>query len=377
MGYEVLDFRGNSWLVGQPSGTFQFDQMTAGLQASGASAPNTGNYFAGFELGSVRAATFSQYTTTWVPRDAVNSLYVQDDWKFSPTLTLNLGLRWSTESPYNTKSGIKSNFDPTVIDPLSGRMGAVVHPAGPLNQRDWKKFQPRIGLAWHPLDKWVFRSGFAIYGLDIRFPNALEQFDEYQALDVQQRAPGDPRQLFQLSQGPGPITYNVLANGSAPYVGTNFSSRNISWMDPHLHPGYVLNWNGTVEYQLSPNNLLTFSYQGSSGIDLIESWNINAFSTNFGAGNPALQSAALAAPQNYLPYPQFGTINFLSNTGHNTYHSATIEFQKRYSQGLVFNGFYTFSKVLDDCDTDGGVCTGVAPVTDRNLNKGRASYDRS
>ena len=52
-----------------------------------------------------------------------------------------------------------------------------------------------------------------------------------------------------------------------------------------------------------------------------------------------------------------------------------MQFQKRYSQGLVLNSFYTFSKALDDCDTDYGTCTGVDAVTNRNLNKGRAGYD--
>jgi len=117
-------------------------------------------------------------------------------------------------------------------------------------------------------------------------------------------------------------------------------------------------------------------YQGSAGVRLVESWNVNVFPTDFGAGNPALQTAALAATQNYLPYPQFGAINYMSNTGHSSYHSATIQFEKRHSQGLVLNAFYTMAKTLDDCDSDSGTCTGVAPISNRNLAKGRAGYDR-
>ena len=100
------------------------------------------------------------------------------------------------------------------------------------------------------------------------------------------------------------------------------------------------------------------------------------FPTDFGAGNPALQTAALAATQNYLPYPQFGSINYMSNTGHSSYHSGTIQFEKRHSQGVVLNAFYTLSKAIDDCDSDSGTCTGVAPITNRNLAKGRAGFDR-
>jgi hypothetical protein len=377
MGYEVLDFRANYFQLGQPSGVFQFDNTTAGLQPSGQPVPNTGNLLAGFELGSVAVASFNTYTSTWLPRDAIHSLYFQDDWKVSQKLTLNLGLRWSTESPYHMAHGQESNFSPTTVDPLTGKMGAIVHPTGNLSERTLRDFQPRLGAAWHPLEKWVFRGGFGINTVDIRFPNSLQQFDEYFAQVVQQRAPGDPRPLFQLSQGPAPVVYNLQPNNTATYVGTNYGSRSIYWMDGRLRPGYVMNWNGTVEYQFSANNVLKLMYQGSAGVHLVESWNINVFPTDFGANDPALRAAAFAAAQNYLPYPQFGAIRYMSNTGHSSYHAGTVQFQKRYSQGVVLNSFYTFSKAIDDCDSDSGTCSGVAPIANRNLNKGRAGYDRN
>jgi hypothetical protein len=255
-GYEALHFRGNYYQLGQPSGVFQFDSMTAGLQPNGTALPNTGNQFAGFELGSVRQANFTLYTATWLPRDTIHSLYFQDDFKVNSTLTLNLGLRWSTESPFHAAHDQLSNFSPTTVDPVSGKMGAIIHPSGGLNDRSLHNFQPRIGAAWHPGEKWVLRGGFGVNTVDIRFPNALQQFDEYQAQVVQQRAPGDPRPLFQLSQGPTPVQYNIQPNGTATYVGTNFGSRSTTWIDGKLHPGYVMNWNATIEYQLSTNNVL-------------------------------------------------------------------------------------------------------------------------
>ena len=376
LGYEYLNFQANYFQLGQPSGQFQFDNMTAGLQANGQPVPNTGNQLAGLELGYVRQANFSAYTTTWLPRDSIHSLYFQDDWKFSRTITLNLGLRWSTESPFHTAHNLVSNFSPTTVDPVSGRMGAVIHPNGGLNNRYLKNFQPRFGAAWHPVDSLVFRGGFGINTIDIRFPNALQQFDEYQSQVAQQQAPGNPTPLYRLSQFPGQAPYPIRSNGSSPFVGTNYSSRNIYWMDTDLHPGYAMNWNLSVQYQSGENNLLKLTYQGSAGVDLVESWNNNVFPTSFGANNPALRAAAFAAPQNYLPYPQFGQINYMSNTGHSTYHGGTVQFQKRYSQGLVLNSFYTYSKAINSCDNDYDVCTGVAPVENRNLNKARATYDR-
>jgi len=256
MGYELLYFRANYFQLGQPSGVFQFDNMTAGLQANGQPVPNTGNLLAGFELGYVAQASFTSYLTTWLPRDSINSAYFQDDWKATRTLTLNLGLRWSTESPFHTAHGLISNFSPTAIDPLTGLKGAIVHPSGTLNQRHLNDIQPRFGLAWHPLDKWVFRSGFGVNTVDIRFPNALQQFDEYQAQVVQAQLPGNPSPLFRLSNGPAPVAYNVLSNNTALYVGKNYGSRNLYWMDSNLHPGYVMNWNASLECQLGANNLL-------------------------------------------------------------------------------------------------------------------------
>jgi len=375
MGYEILLFTDTFYQQGYPSGQFNFANTTAGLQPNGQPIPNTGNTFAAFELGAVSAATFSTYTNTWQPRESINSLYFQDDWKYSRNLTFNLGLRWSTESPYHTAHGQESEFSPTTVDPLTGLMGAVVHPTGGLNSRDLRNFQPRIGMAYHVRDRWVLRGGFGLNTVDIRWPNQGMQFDEYQALVVQQRLSNNPLPLFQLSQGPAPVVYNLQPNGTAPYVGTNYGSRNITWLDPTLHPGYVLNWNVTVEYQLSANNLFKVFYAGSAGVHLVESWNVNAFPTDFGASNPALQAAAFANTQAYLPYPQFGTISHMANTGHSSYHSGTVQYSKRYSNGLVLDSFYTYSKALDDCDSDYGTCTGVSPIADRNLNKGRAGYD--
>jgi hypothetical protein len=77
--------------------------------------------------------------------------------------------------------------------------------------------------------------------------------------------------------------------------------------------------------------------------------------------------------QNFKPYPQFGNINLISNFGHNTYHAATLRFEKRYSRGLTLNAFYTWSKTLDNADDDGN--SGGITYYNRSLEKGRANYD--
>ena len=65
---------------------------------------------------------------------------------------------------------------------------------------------------------------------------------------------------------------------------------------------------------------MTLTYQGSAGVGLINNWEYNTFPIDFGANDPALRAAAFAAPQNYRPFPHFGSITMRSNFGHSTYH---------------------------------------------------------
>lgn len=377
VGYEILHFRLNSTVTNRPSGAFFFDGMTAGLQPNGASIPNTGSTWAGFLLGSVRQAQFDAELTSWLPRSSIHSFYFQDDWKVTPTVTANLGIRYSNESPFTTKYGLMSNFDPNGADAVvAGGKGAIIHPAGSLSARDSNNFQPRIGLAWHARSKMVIRGGFAVNTIDVKFPSLRGQFDEYVGQVNLQRAPGDPRPLFQISSGPGPIAIPVRSNDTAGFVGTNYGSRNVDLWDPNLRNPYVLNWNTSVQYQISQSYLVETMYQGSSGVGLVERWNINTFPVDFGKGNPTLQNQVLAASQNFRPFPNYGNINDRSNFGHSTFHSGTIKVEKRLSQGLSFSTFYTYSKAIDsqDNDNDG---SGLAPIQNRGLEKARAGYDRN
>ncbi len=374
MGYELLRFRLNSAVLANPV-QFNFD-TTTGLQANGQPIPNTGNVFAGFLTGYVSQAVFRSELASWLPRSSIHSFYFQDDWKLTPRLTLNLGLRYSNESPFSTKYGVMSQFDPNGTDPLTGRKGAVAHPTSGLNKRDNNNFDPRFGVAWHPLEKWVFRGGFGFYRVDVKFPSGREMYDEYVATANQQPAPGDPTPIYRISNGTRPPAFNVLQNGTSPFVGTNFGSRGISWWDPNLRNPYVMNWNASIQRDLGKDYLAEISYQGSGSVGLIERWEYNTFPIDFAANDPVLRNQVFAAAQNYRPFPQFGNIPLRSNFGHSTFHSGTIKLEKRLSRGLFFNTFYTFSKTINSADTDnsGG---GVAPIQNRGLEKGRAGFDRN
>lgn len=254
-GYELLRTRINSHLEQRPSGTY----LLGGTEFP--FTPGTGNVFASFLMGGVVRADFTKALATWLPRWWSHALYFQDDWKVSPKLTLNLGIRWQTESPYQTKYGQQSRFDPTAIDPLTGLKGALLHPTGALAGRDINNFQPRVGVAYNFRKDWVFRGGFAINTLDLWTNGLRENFEEYLATAVIQQPTGNPSLAFKLSQGPPPVNFNVRPDGSAPFIGTNFAGRAASYFDPAMRSPYVMNWNAGIQRQLGRSYLLDINYQ--------------------------------------------------------------------------------------------------------------------
>jgi hypothetical protein len=365
-GYELLRTRINSHLEERPSGTYLFGGTELPFT------PGTGNAFASFLLGGVVRADFTRAFATWLPRWWSHALYFQDDWKVTRRLTLNLGLRWQTESPYSTKYGQQSQFDPTATDPLTGRRGALLHPAGSLYKRDANNFQPRVGVAYNFRENWVFRGGFALNTLDLWTNGLRENFEEYLATAVIQQPVGNPDIAFRLSEGPPAIKFNVQPDGSVPFVGTNFTGRNASYRDPNMRAPYVMNWNLGVQRQLGKTYLLEVNYQGSAGVGLLNRWDINAIPLDI-SKDPVLLNTIRSSPQNYKPYPQFGSVMMYSNFGHSSFHSGTVRLEKRLSGGLTFQSFYTWGKSIDQASDD-GTATGVT-FYNRRLEKGRSNYD--
>jgi hypothetical protein len=305
----------------------------------------------------------------------MHSLYFQDDWKILPNLTANVGVRWMAESPPNNKYGQQSRFNPTAPDNTAiGLLGVVEHPAGSMYNKDWNNFQPRVGLAWHARKNIVIRTGFALSTVDLRLQNPPT--NEYGSITATQNRPsGDYRPMFQISAGPNlPIPWpTIRADGSIPFSGSNYSGRGATWVNPNRVNPYSMNWKFGVQYALSPNYLVELEYTGNRSVKGFESWEMNGqsydWAWNLWRTNPTEFSKMEGNTQPYRPWTNFGGITFQGQGANAVYHSGIVKLEKRYSYGLTFLAYYTYSKGIDSSTS--------SIYIPRSLDRGRSSWDRT
>ena len=343
-GYQGIKQRENDIAATTPSGQYTFSSNATGGYNAGGTVPNTGNSLATFELGAVSSATFTTLLANYLPRWYLNQFYAQDDWRIRHNITLAIGIRYSVETPAQTQYGLKSNFSPTAIDPLTGDTGAVIHPKGNLYNTDWHNFTPRLGIAWNFRPKFVFRGSFGMFTQDL--VQTLPQ-DEYTATTAVSLASTNPNPAFYLSQGPGTVAYSIQPGNTAPYFTStaNYTGRNISYIDPNLRNPYSMTWSGGFQYEFKPNYLAELTYQGSAAVHLTGTVNINVLPQSiYQSTNTTQLTTVNNNTQAYLAYPQFGSVTETSNFGHSTYHAMIARLQHRYSNGFSANSLFTWSK---------------------------------
>ena len=329
-----------------PSGLYVFSGASTGYPFK----PNTGNSFADFLLGAPQYATFTQQLEPYYPRWWSNELYVQDTWQATSKMALNLGVRYDFETSGNTKYGYKSEFSPTATDPVTGLPGAITNPTGSIYGNAGNNWAPRLGVSYNFRPNWVFRGAFDYFTVD----NMTEMgMDNYEAIYAVAQPPGNPEPGMILSQGPGPINYPINSNHTANYVSAtnNFANRTATYFDPNLHNGHTMSYTAGVQWQFRPDAMLEVDYIGSSGYGLINQYavNINDLPQSiYASTDPTLLQSVFQKTQPYLPFPQFGNINYYSNWDGSSFNSGIIDVQKRYSHGLMFDAHYTYEKLIDE-----------------------------
>ncbi len=344
-GGEVLMYQDNSTPWGNvDAGTFTF----SGVFTQASPTNNSGGTgYADFLLGYVQS--WGAHNTPIVGfRQKSPQAFVQDDWKLTPKLTLNLGLRYEIQGAFSEVHNRLGIFDPNLLNPATGTLGAMRF-GGNLEAPDYKVFLPRIGFAYSPRNNTVVRSGFGIYA----YPWSVDTYSggsegvgtNYSgSLSSSGQAAGP---VFILSQA----TYanlNYVGPSHSPSV---YNGQSVSYVPYHTPVARSYQYNFSIEQQIGGGMMIQAAYVGSHGTNLSYPADINQVPANLLA--EAAAAPTTAAEQQFRPYPQFSNINGNTFNAISWYNSAQVTFAKRMNRGLSFDVNYTWSRLLDDQDSSG------------------------
>jgi outer membrane receptor protein involved in Fe transport len=305
------------------------------------------------------------------------ALFAQDDWKVTPRLTLNLGLRWEVEGGITDRHGAISNFDPDVISQVNGvtlRGGLAFPGVNGLSRghRDAEltNFQPRLGAAWQFLPRTVLRAGYGI--------TYLPTSGIYVGLDRSGFSLNTP--LLASTDGgftPFETLANPFPNGRLDPVGSSQGAltllgQSISGNLRDLRRGYAQQWGLSLQRELPGNWLVELGYMGNRGTKLPGRRTFDYLPEQFRALGTGLQTlvdnpyfgiipATLPLGQRQVAranlldtYPQFAGASGYATLADSIYHAGTLRIEKRFSGGLSVLVAYTFSKLIDNNTGDGG-----------------------
>jgi Carboxypeptidase regulatory-like domain len=343
-GFQFLRYRidtsysGNAGVWGEIDFGGQFSSALIGGTSTG------GSSLADFLLG-LPSQVQRGGVTGWGQRSSLFSGFFQDDWRITDALTLNLGLRYENHTPWIEANNHQVNF---------GLLSGAVEFAGQNGNSDalynaynlGGDFQPRIGFAWAPRAlgrKTVIRGAYSLssYSEGMGVNNRLAQNTPF--------VPGEAVSQY-TSNGtnlPGTTLSQGLPLSPAPgaYTGiTEYAGLQVRMWDPNFQPALVQQWNGSVQYQITPTTTFTAGYVGQHGTHLTDFMWANERYLNpngttspgyFIGGNPTLKN-------------EVGAVRGTFSNGASTYKAMQLVVNKRVSQGLEGQLSYT----LSNCKTD-------------------------
>jgi hypothetical protein len=359
-------------------GEFQRDQLNTllGIASNGffvfAPVPIIGNAFADFLIGQPVVFLQGGGDLPRGMRAGNDNLYVQDSYKATSRLTLNVGLRYELPQPYyeidnkdalfvpNMQSSVMPSAPPGLLYPGDAGVGRGLIP------REYRALAPRVGFAWDPTGhgRWVLRSAYGIF------------YDPYyNGEGGPLQAPESAPPWFKTIEEPFPSNFsNPLPAGSNPFapVFAGAQSLTLLTLDPHVHLPYAQDWNFTVEHTLGQGWLMEVAYVGTKGTKLprfVES-NPATLCSDLPAGQ---QASCISGEQQdinlYRPYSgctpadpancNYGSIGLISSVTNSSYNALQASLQKRWGYGMGFLASYTYAKALDDVSSFN--ITGSAP----------------
>ncbi|HWQ55457.1 MAG TPA: TonB-dependent receptor [Bryobacteraceae bacterium] len=324
-----------------------------------------GNGFADFLLGVPSSSSTSVSGGLLYPRRQAISMFVQDDWKASSRLTMNMGLRYELNSSPHDKRNQLSSFDHatgTLMFPKDAALGDFfarvrpdlktgLFPGNTLYNTDINNLAPRIGLAYRLTDKTVWRSAFGVYFLSPElnsegntgnsppFQLRVDQVGDQGTPNLSWNLPGDPILLRNAEFGI--FTFNA---------------------DRAFRLGYVTQWMGEIQHELGSGWVVRTGYVGNKGTALDSHLVRNQREPGPGAASSRRLFAGFARIRSY------------ESNGWSSYHSWQTTVEKRMARGLSTLATYTWAKVTDFGWTQDICCQ--QDINNLAAEKGLASHDQ-
>ncbi len=311
-------------------------------------------------------------------------LFIEDDFKVTPNLTLNLGLRNEMVTPPVEKYGRFSNFIPSMAKlvvaddralpdlqqriaggALEGKVGLARDYGLPesLVYGNYKDFAPRLGFAWRPLggDRSVLRGGYGIF-----YAGSVN--DQIRA-DLTGSFPLAVSQTFnRVPNEPGVLTLSNPFPASRAAIQGVLNANAYEW---HAAAQYLQSWNFTLEREIGAGAALEIAYVGSKGTHLRRKYDYNQ----------PFRSPALRQQDGTFPRPiqGFNTINLYAFSSNSSYNAGMITLRKRFARGLFYRLSYVYAKSIDNASQIAGNSSGGYPGAQnaRHLagERGRSDWD--
>jgi hypothetical protein len=410
-GVEARLLRVNDTESGSSTGNFTFtNAITQGPNPNAASA-TAGNSIASLLLG-VGSGSMGIALKDVATQSHYYAAFLQDDWKLSRKLTVNLGLRWDLDIPRTERFNRLQTFDQAVTSPLAGpaglpnlRGGILFAGVNGVSRRQfdpqWHNLNPRFGFAYQASKNTAIRGGVGIFfAPTLRGAGATVGSTGYGATTNWAGSPDGLTPATYLSN-PFPLGLNLSSGNSLGLLTGIGSSFETPMMGDNKVP-YTASWSFGIQRQLPGGILVDASYVGNRGVHLNmggeATINLNQLAPSMiGLGTKLQQSvpnpfykiittgpeAAANVPLAYLltAFPQFTEVdNMFPTGGYSEYHSLQLKAQKRFGHGLTALLTFTGQKLIDDfsiLSNVGNSTGGIQNIYDGRGERSVSSNDRS
>ncbi|OLC43949.1 MAG: hypothetical protein AUH43_19700 [Acidobacteria bacterium 13_1_40CM_65_14] len=356
------------------SGNFSFTTQPTGQPGVAGTGLGLASLLVGFP------ASFDVRETEALDRSSwYLAAFAQDDWTIGSSLTLNLGVRWETDTPIRDSNDRMNGFDPDAINPVSGTPGVVRFagadgwPSAPY-ALDWNNVGPRFGLAWRPFGtsrSTVVRGGAGIFfahPFDHGAPSSaslgFERSVSLRSPDSGITAPfylrdGVPR--VDQQSAARTASFGAVPRGRA-------ATTNVSFFERNRATGYAQQFNAGIQHEVAGGIVVEASYLGNLSRKLP--------SSNLTLNQIPPERMGPASTQTDRPFPQFSDVVLLFPTlGSSNYHAGLLRVEKRFTRGFNLLATYTVSRFRNDTD-EGAASLGETGVYSDYYNR-RADYGPS